>query len=251
MLSCRKTRFSTASPALSRFQERAVLLRLRFAEWRGSMRPFFLAFFITLALSGLLAGWTAVGMRCRLTADPPETEAALFVARDGYPEAAAAGFFRRPQNRGHPSARTSVPSITVTVNRPPSASIFHAPTGLFSAIWAMLRIPYPRLPASLGRTKPPPALPQRAGKAVLDLDEDKPLVKRPDGHPDELVFPHRASRLLGPLDCVVREVAHQRHPHLPGPKSPAPPSARRQTGYPFRPPGRPFRLEGRLTPCLR
>lgn len=70
--------------ALSRFQERAVLLRLRFAEWRRAVRPFCLAFFITLALLGLFAGWTAVGMRCRLTADPPETEAALFVARDGY-----------------------------------------------------------------------------------------------------------------------------------------------------------------------
>ena len=66
--------------ALSRFQERAVVARLRFAEWRMA----FLAFFITLALSGLLAGWTAVGVRCRLAADPPETEIALFIARDGY-----------------------------------------------------------------------------------------------------------------------------------------------------------------------
>ena len=41
--------------ALSRFQERAVVARLRFAEWRMAFRPFFLAFFITLALSGLLA----------------------------------------------------------------------------------------------------------------------------------------------------------------------------------------------------
>ena len=47
--------------ALSRFQERAVVARLRFSEWRMAFRPFFLAFFITLALSGLLAGWTAVG----------------------------------------------------------------------------------------------------------------------------------------------------------------------------------------------
>ena len=70
--------------ALSRFQERAVVARRRFSEWRMAFRPFFLAFFITLALSGLLAGWTAVGVRCRLAADPPETETALFIARDGY-----------------------------------------------------------------------------------------------------------------------------------------------------------------------
>ncbi len=79
-----KSNLSKPKTALSPLRERAVILRLRFAEWRGKMRPFFLAFLLTLSLTGLLAGWTAVGIRCRTTADPPTTETALFVARDGY-----------------------------------------------------------------------------------------------------------------------------------------------------------------------
>ena len=70
--------------ALSRRRERAVRMRLWVCERLSRLRPFWTAFFITLCLFGLLAGWTAVGLRCRMAADPPETQAAVFYARDGY-----------------------------------------------------------------------------------------------------------------------------------------------------------------------
>ena len=71
-------------PALSRFRQKAVLARLKLSERLGAARPFLLAFLVTLSLIGLTAGWTAAGLRCRMAADPPQTEAALFVAREGY-----------------------------------------------------------------------------------------------------------------------------------------------------------------------
>ena len=70
--------------ALPRYRERAVRMRLWISEKMAGLRPFWTAFAVTLCFFGLLAGWVAAGLRCRMAADPPETPAAVFYARDGY-----------------------------------------------------------------------------------------------------------------------------------------------------------------------